>query len=232
MLAGSVLGGVIAQLTDLGVPFLIRGRNPRGDVRRRRAADARRRLHSRARREPDPGDAHRVPRVGAIRARQPAGALAHAREPVHRRRRHLRLLRAAAVPARAVGRRRGVHRGRAGGRAALGRIDPGRCARPLGAQALPASHLVDPARRGLERDRAARSRARPQLLGRDRARRGVGHRIRDRRPRAPGLPQRHDPVQAARDRAVVRLADGLRRRSGLPAGPRPRRRRRAATAPR
>ena len=51
MLAGSVLGGVIAQATNLGVPFLIRAAILAGDVRRRRAADARRRLHARARRE-------------------------------------------------------------------------------------------------------------------------------------------------------------------------------------
>ena len=48
MLGGSVLGGVIAQVTNLGVPFLMRVGVLARDVLRRRADDARPRLHARA----------------------------------------------------------------------------------------------------------------------------------------------------------------------------------------
>ena len=53
----------------------------------------------------------------------------------------------------------------------------------------------------------------------DRAAGAVGTRVRDRDAGAPGLRQRADSIGAACDRAVVRLVDGLRRRSRLSANP-------------
>ena len=47
MLTGSVAGGLIAQATSLGVPFLVRAGVLAGDVRGRLPAHARRRLHAR-----------------------------------------------------------------------------------------------------------------------------------------------------------------------------------------
>ena len=46
MLTGSLAGGVLAQQISLGVPFVVRGGDPRGDVRRRVRVDARHRLHA------------------------------------------------------------------------------------------------------------------------------------------------------------------------------------------
>ena len=48
MLLGSVAGGYLAQLTNLGVPYVVRAGDPGGHVRDRAAADARPRLHPRA----------------------------------------------------------------------------------------------------------------------------------------------------------------------------------------
>ena len=102
MLTGSVLGGVIAQVTNIGVPYLVRagllgvtlviaflfmhdiGFAPRrgvGDPRRGRLGPAR--VHRR-------------------RSAQSAGALADALCAVHGGCRHLRVLRPPAVPPRAV----------------------------------------------------------------------------------------------------------------------------------
>ena len=55
------------------------------------------------------------------------------------------------------------------------------------------------------------------------AARRVGHGRRGDDADPPGVPQRHDPVEAARDGAVVRFAHGQRGRRGDPAGARPRR---------
>ena len=108
MLGGSVLGGYLAQMTNLGVPYVLRaaalalsfvtalllmhdiGFTPKRDggaVRQAKAVLQRR----------DP-----------VRIRQPAGALGDDRERVHRWRGDLRVLCDAAIPARLVRRSEGV----------------------------------------------------------------------------------------------------------------------------
>ena len=220
MLSGSVLGGVIAQATNLGVPFVIRalvlvvmfvvaallmhdlgftperGESPIKATRTVLRASIRYGL----------GD----PPVRWLMLASPFTAgvgiyVFYALQP------YLLEL---------WGDTGGVHRRRAGRCAGVGRGDRRRGHRTLGAQAVPPSHVVDPARDGCERARPRGAGPRPQFLGGGRARRAVGHRICDRRSGAPRVPQRHDPVQAARHRALLRLADGLRRRSRLPAGAR------------
>ena len=48
-LGGSVAGGYLAQLTNLGVPYVLRAANPAWDVRARVRYDARPRLYARSR---------------------------------------------------------------------------------------------------------------------------------------------------------------------------------------
>ena len=101
MLAGSVLGGVIAQVTNLGVPFLMRGGMLL--VMFVVAALLMRDLGFTPDRSDGPlratRSSSRVDQHG-LGIRRCAGSCS---PPVHRRRRHLRLLRAAAIPAGAVG---------------------------------------------------------------------------------------------------------------------------------
>ena len=78
--------------------------------------------------------------------------------------------------------------------------------------------------------RAARAR-RLVLAGAGAARR-LGPRLRGEHADPAGVPERHDPVAAAGDRALVRLADGLERRRRDPARARQGGRRRRATGPR
>ena len=102
MLVGSVGGGLIAQLTSLGVPFVLRGvvlvlmfvvafrlMHDVGFTRREGWPPARR----------DAQDRLGLDRLRLARA---GGQVADGRVAVHRRRRHLRLLRPPAVPARAL----------------------------------------------------------------------------------------------------------------------------------
>ena len=103
--------------------------HPRAHARRRVLHDARHRLHARQIGGTDQGGAHGLPRFAEARARQSAGALPDARGALHGRRRDLRVLRAAAVSARAVGRPEGVldrgPRGRGRGGLADRRRHPG-----------------------------------------------------------------------------------------------------------
>ena len=151
MFVGSVLGGVVAQLTNLGVPFLIRAGMLVVMFVVAAFDHARPRIHPRARRGPHQGDRQRAAGVDQLRPRQPARALAHARDPVHRGRRHLRVLCAAALPARALGRRgrvldRGTRRGDP-----VGRLHRGRHHRTTRPPAIPQAHVGDPARHDLAR---------------------------------------------------------------------------------
>ena len=78
--------------------------------------------------------------------------------------------------------------------------------------------------------RRRRARTRPPrrgrgVLGRPGARRALGPARGRADADSAGVPQRDDPVAAARDRAVVRLSHGLERRRCDPAGARARRRR-------
>ena len=104
MLGGSVAGGVIAQATSLGVPFLLRVgvllvmffvafrlMFDRGFTPEKGKLGAR-------------GDAPRLRDVTRRRLEEPSGPLGHAGFPVHCRRRHLRLLCGAAVSPGALGR--------------------------------------------------------------------------------------------------------------------------------
>ena len=89
--------GVHRRADQPGCAVRAPGRRPRGDVRRRVPADARRRLQPRRRgaaRWPRCEDRLRVDRLRLARAR---GQVADGRGPFHGRRRHLRVLRAAAV---------------------------------------------------------------------------------------------------------------------------------------
>ena len=97
MLGGSVAGGVIAQATNLGVPFLMRVGVLVRDFRPCVRADARPRA---SRRSPKSARCRRCGRCSTRRSSrpgQPAGPLDDARGPVRGGRRHLRVLRAAAV---------------------------------------------------------------------------------------------------------------------------------------
>ena len=115
MLTGSVAGGFVAQQTSLGVPFVLRGADPDRDVRDRLQADARRRLHSREGRPAAGRDAKDRLQLDRVRLAGPRGQVADGRGPVHRRGRHLRLLRPAALPAGAVRRSAGLPGRRPGG---------------------------------------------------------------------------------------------------------------------
>src|SRR5262249_44417455 len=94
--------------------------------------------------------------------------VADGRVAADRGRRHLRLLRPAAVPARAVGRPAGLPDRRPRGRDCRGRADPRRPRGTVGPPAVPPPHL------GADRDRGARlshpraDRPRPELLARRR----------------------------------------------------------------
>ena len=77
-------------------------RDPRRDVRGRVQAHARRRVHPREGRSAAGRDAEDRLRVDRLRLAGPRGQVADGRVAVHGRRRHLRLLRPAAVPARAL----------------------------------------------------------------------------------------------------------------------------------
>ncbi len=125
MLVGSVLGGVIAQFTNLGVPYIVRAAMLGLTVVI--AWRFMRDIGFTPDRDASAGAAVRTVLQGAVerRAPQPAGPLAHAGGTIHHRRRLLRVLRPPAVPARAVRRpERLRHRGTGGrhrGRHADGR---------------------------------------------------------------------------------------------------------------
>ncbi len=88
----------------------------RDHVRRRVRAHARHRVHAKAWGPGDDRDARDRVGVDPVRLAGPGGQVDHGLVDLHRRRRDLRLLRAAAVPARARRRPRRVRDCRAGGR--------------------------------------------------------------------------------------------------------------------
>ena len=113
-------------------------RDPGGDVRDRLPGDARHRVHAgegRTAARRDAQDRRCLDRLRLARARR---QVADAPGAVHRRRRDLRLLRAPALPARALRRPRGVPDRRPRGRDRGGRPDPRRrprAAHPAGCSA-------------------------------------------------------------------------------------------------
>ena len=141
MLAGSVAGGVIAQMTDLGVPVHHPLGVPRPHARGRVVSDEGPGLHA----EPEPrcagGDAPSGAGIHRQRVAQATGPLADAGGAVRRRGGHVRVLRAAAVSARAVGRQGGV-RDRGAGRGDRGRQRDGR--RTAGALRAKGVHPAHP----------------------------------------------------------------------------------------
>ena len=159
MLVGSVAGGYIAQATSLGVPFVLRGvilvvmfvlafvvMKDVGFTPGERDGMAR-------------GVRRICGRLARVRLARTGGEVGDARGAVHGGRRHLRLLRAAAVPARALRRRGGVRDRRAG------RGDRGRGAdrrRPGGAVDPPG---VRAAHVGAARSSTRRARRRSLLIG-------------------------------------------------------------------
>ena len=214
MLVGSVLGGVVAQATDLGVPYLLRAAMLGVTL-----VVAFRFMHDLGLQAATRAPA-RSPRSGTSSA---ARSTAGWRNPpvrwlmlagaVHGRRRLLRVLRAAAVPARAVRRPRARtaspgwrrpsspaprssaacwSRGSAGCSAADGRAAHRR--RPSTSVLLVLIGLTD------------------ELRHRARAADGMGAGLRHRGAAAPGVHQRRDPIRATRHGPLVRLADGLDRR--------------------
>ena len=129
MLVGTVSGGVIAQATNLGVPYIVRAAMLGVTL-----LVAFRFMHDlgfKPDRDSSPAKAVRNVISGADRWRLPqsTGPLAHARGAVHVRRRDLRLLRVAALSARALRRPDRVRRRRPGGRDRRRRADPRRSPR-------------------------------------------------------------------------------------------------------
>ena len=130
-------------------------RDPGRDVRRGLLPHARHRLHAGARPGPAAGDATRGRRFGRVRLARAGGEMADGRGSLHGRRRDLRVLRAPAVPARALGRPGGVPDRRARGRDRRRRADPRRDRRTPHPTPLPAAHLC-PDRAGRPQRRHAR----------------------------------------------------------------------------
>ena len=126
MLTGSVAGGFIAQQTSLGVPFVLRGAVL--VVMFAVAFALMRDVGFTPHRGGRPIEEMRKIASASIEYgwRVPAGQVADGAGAVHRRRRRLRLLRAPALPARALRRSRGVPDRRPGGGDRGRRTDPRR----------------------------------------------------------------------------------------------------------
>ena len=223
MLTGSIGGGYIAQAVSLGVPFVLRG-GPPGDVRRGVRADARHRLHAQARRGRPMAEMRsitsnsieygwRVPAVKYLMLAAPfTGGVGiyvfYALQPY--------LLELYGDP-EAYG-IAGLVAAIVAGAQILGGSRPARCrlfrrrtSALIAAEALSVPALL--------------------LIGLIESFWAVialivvwGLLFAAAMPDPPGLPQRPDPLPAARDDPVVRLADELDRRGGRAAGPRPSRR--------
>ena len=217
MLSGSVAGGYIAQATSLGVPFVLRGDHPRADVRARVRRHEGRRLHA----EPAPGGragrAAYLQRVDRVRLESPGGEVDDAGVAVHGGRRHLRVLCPAAVPARALRRPGGVRDRRPRGGDRRGRADRRRYRGAVDQATLHAAHVGVAGRDGGERRDACVDRRVREPLRRDRPDRRLGAPLRGVDADPAGVPERPDPVAAARDDPLLRLDAGLDRRRRHPA---------------
>ena len=219
MLTGSVAGGYLAQATNLGVPYLLRalvlalsfgfafvmmrdiGFAPKPTKTPMR--EARRVL----------GDAI------TYGLRQPRAAMADGGEHLRRRGVDLRLLRDAAVPVRSC-------------TATLGRMgSPGWQPRSWAARrsaagcwavpptSIPPAHVGAAGRHVAEHGRTGADRLDASILDRDRPSGAVGARVRHRGAGPSGLRERSRGTEAPGDRAVVRLAHRLGRRSRDSADP-------------
>ena len=137
----------------------------------------------------------------------------------------LRLLRDAALPAGAVRRRGGVRHRRPRRRDRRRRRHRRRLPRTAAAARLPAADVDGADDDGDQRRRPAAGPPRRQLRAGRRAARRLEPRRSGREAGPADLPQRPDPVQAARHGPLVRLAAQQRRRRRPAARPRPGRRR-------
>ena len=182
-------------------------RRPAGDVRRRVAADARSRLHPGARRASASRHQEGPRRVHRARPEEPARALGDAGGAILDGCRHLRLLRAAAVPARAV-RRRGRILDR-GPRGCGGRRRRSPAAGPrrafAGCSGSARRRSSSPASPTVSCSPCSES---PKPSGSASRWSCSGARLGGRAADPAGLSERDDPVAATRDGALVRLADG------------------------
>ena len=234
--SGRCWAASIAQLTEPRRAVPHPRRRARAHVRRGRLDHARPRVHARARRAARiKATKHGAAGVDEVRARQPAGALAHARDAVHRpgvgfyvfyalQPYLLELWGDPKARTRSPDSRPRSSPGRRHRRRRRSRRACGGCFRKRTSG--------DPARHRVERRRARRARVHDATSGSRSCCSPSGGSRRRSTTRASGLPQRHDPVEAARHGALVRLAARQRGRRGVPAHPgplgRPRRLRRLA----
>ena len=206
MLTGSVAGGFLAAHVSLGFPFVVRSvvlavmfvvafwlmhdigftRPERRDRPLPRSAD--------------------LDRLDRPRAACPRREVADGAGAVHRRRRHLRLLRAAAVSAGALRRPAGVPDRRHLGRDRGGRADPRRRRGAADPAPVQAPHLGAGDDRARECDHADPDGPDRALLGRDRADRLLGPAVRGHDTDPPDLPERADPVH---QRATILSFDSM-----------------------
>ena len=205
---GSVAGGFIAQQASLGVPFVLRGA-----ILIVMFVVAFRLMHDIGFTPDKGGDPLAEMRKIASASieygwRVPAVKWLMVESLFTGGRRHLRVLRPAAVPARALRRPAGLPDRRPGGGDRRRRADPRRGRGAADPPALPSPHLGADRDGRPERRHAGPDRRRRELLGGDRADRRLGPAVRGLDADPPDLPQRPDPVAPAGDDPLVRLADG------------------------
>ena len=208
---GSVAGGFIAQQTESGGAVRAPRGRPDRDVRRSRSGSCTT-SGSRRRRADGPLAEMRkiVVRVGRVRLAGARSQVADGRGAVHRRRRHLRLLRATAILLELYGdpeayQIAGLVAAIVAGAQIVGGLAAPRIRR-LFRRRTSALIVIG----GAQRRHARPDRAHRELLGGDRADRRLGAAVRGRDADSPDLPQRADPVATAGDDPLVRLPDGLR----------------------
>ena len=191
---------------------------PRADVRARIRRHEGHRLHPDSARGARPGRAADLERVDRVRLEGAGGEVDDAGVAVHGRGRHLRVLRPAAVPARAYGDPEAY--GIAGLVAAIvaGAQIVGGIAAPWIRRRFDAAHVGVAGRDGGERRDAGVDRRLRELLCRDRPDRRLGPPVRGVDADPAGVPERPDPLAAAGDDPLLRLDAGLDRRRRRPAG--------------
>ena len=144
MLTGSVAGGYIAQITNLGVPYVVRIVVAGADVRVRVHAHARHRLYAEGREQPVARDQESARGLDPVRPSQSAGAMGDAGQHLRGRRVDIRLLCDAAVPPAVVWRSKGVRCRRARSRDRRRRADRRRPPRAASSSWLRSSNIGAP----------------------------------------------------------------------------------------
>ena len=204
MLVGTVSGGVIAQATNLGVPYLIRAAML--GVTMLVAIRFMRDLGFTPQRDIGPLTAVRNVVRGSIDGgfRNPPVRWLMLAAPFTVRCGHLRLLRRAAVPPRAVRRQDRLRRRGPGRRDRRRGPDRRRAHRVPGPAPLRTPDERPADRRRAQRGPARAARADRELRRRAAPARGLGLRVRRRSAAPPGLRQRPHPIGATGDGPVVR----------------------------